>query len=158
MDSADCVRNYKSLANVERAFRSLKTDRPEGAPDPPPHRRSGARAHLPVHARLLRRVAHARGLARADVRRHGPAGQGHARSRRTGHALQGRAGQGSPATRLDDGTPVHSFSTLMAELATIVRNTCRTPSAGPDAPTFEVLTTPNPKQQRALELIQQIRL
>ena len=25
MDSADCVRNYKSLANVERAFRSLKT-------------------------------------------------------------------------------------------------------------------------------------
>ncbi|CAG9180864.1 hypothetical protein [Cupriavidus pinatubonensis] len=25
MDSADCVRNYKALANVERAFRSLKT-------------------------------------------------------------------------------------------------------------------------------------
>jgi transposase len=25
MDSAECVRNYKSLANVERAFRSLKT-------------------------------------------------------------------------------------------------------------------------------------
>ena len=25
MDAADCVRNYKSLANVERAFRSLKT-------------------------------------------------------------------------------------------------------------------------------------
>ena len=25
MKAADCVRNYKSLANVERAFRSLKT-------------------------------------------------------------------------------------------------------------------------------------
>ena len=25
MDAADCVRNYKALANVERAFRSLKT-------------------------------------------------------------------------------------------------------------------------------------
>ena len=25
MDSADCVRHYKSLANVERAFRSLET-------------------------------------------------------------------------------------------------------------------------------------
>lgn len=37
----------------------------------------------------------------------------------------------------EDGTPVHSFSTLMAEMATIVRNTCRTPSAGPDAPTFD---------------------
>ena len=57
---------------------------------------------------------------------------------------------------LDDGTPVHSFSTLMAELATIVRNTCRTPKAGPDAPTFEVLTTPNAKQQRALDLLQPI--
>ena len=46
----------------------------------------------------------------------------------------------------------------MAELATIVRNTCRTPNAGADAPTFEVLTTPNPHQQRALDCIQQIRL
>jgi hypothetical protein len=59
---------------------------------------------------------------------------------------------------LDDGTPAHSFSTLLAELATIVRNTCRAPHAGPDAPTFEVLTTPNPTQQRAFELLQQIRL
>ena len=46
----------------------------------------------------------------------------------------------------------------MAELATIVRNTCRTPQAGSKAPTFEVLTTPNAKQRRALDLIQQIRL
>ncbi len=71
-------------------------DRPEGAPDPPPHRRSGACAHLPVHARLLRRVAHARGLARADVRRHRSKGQGHARSGGEGLALQGGAGQGGP--------------------------------------------------------------
>lgn len=59
---------------------------------------------------------------------------------------------------LDDGTPAHSFATSMAGLATIVRNTCRTPRAGPDASTFEVLTTPNAKQQRALELLQQIHL
>lgn len=58
---------------------------------------------------------------------------------------------------LDDGTPVHSFSTLMADLATIVRNTCRTPSAGSQAPTFEIVTTPSAKQRQALELIQQIR-
>ena len=57
---------------------------------------------------------------------------------------------------LDDGTPTHSFATLLGELSTIVRNTCRTPQGGPDAPTFEVLTTPNAKQQRALELIRQI--
>ena len=57
------------------------------------------------------------------------------------------------STRLDDGTPAHSFCTLLAELGTIVRNTCRTSQAGPDAPTFEVTTTPNPKQKRALELL-----
>ena len=38
------------------------------------------------------------------------------------------------------------------------RHTCRTPHAGPDAPTFEILTTPNAKQQRAFELINQIKL
>ena len=58
---------------------------------------------------------------------------------------------------LIDGTLVHSFATLMAELATIVRNTCRTPIAGNDAPTFEITTTANPKQQHALALIQMIR-
>jgi hypothetical protein len=46
----------------------------------------------------------------------------------------------------------------MAELATIVRNTCRTPASGPDAPTFEIVTTANATQRRALELIQQIRV
>ena len=59
---------------------------------------------------------------------------------------------------LVDGTPAHSFSTLMAELATIVRNTCRTPNAGSDAPTFEVTTTAEPRQQRALALVQAIQL
>jgi hypothetical protein len=60
--------------------------------------------------------------------------------------------------RLEDGTPVHSFSTLLAELATIVRNTCRTPQAPAEAPTFELTTTPNDKQKRAFTLIEQIRL
>jgi hypothetical protein len=46
---------------------------------------------------------------------------------------------------------------LLEELATIVRNTCRTPNVGPEVPNFEILTTPNAKQQRALELLQQIR-
>jgi hypothetical protein len=47
---------------------------------------------------------------------------------------------------------------LLAELATLVRNTCRTPNAGADGPTFDLLTTPNPKQQRDLEMIQKIRV
>ena len=59
---------------------------------------------------------------------------------------------------LDDGTPVHSWHSLMAELSTIVRNTCRAPNGPADAPTFQITTTPNPKQKRALELINQIKM
>ena len=58
---------------------------------------------------------------------------------------------------LDNGTPAHSFATLLAELATIVRNTCRTPSAGLDALTFDIVTTANAKQLHALDLIQRIQ-
>jgi hypothetical protein len=54
-------------------------------------------------------------------------------------------------------TSKSSPSNLMAELRSIVRNTCRVPSAGPEAPTFDIVTTPNAKQRRALELIQQIK-
>ena len=57
---------------------------------------------------------------------------------------------------LEDGTPVHSFATLLGELTTIVRNTCRTPGAGADAPTFNFFTTPNAKQKHALALLQKI--
>jgi len=64
----------------------------------------------------------------------------------------------SRACTLDDGTPAHSFSTLLAELAGIVRNTCRTPNAAPQEPTFHVVTTPNTKQQRAFELLRKIEL
>jgi hypothetical protein len=60
------------------------------------------------------------------------------------------------ATR-DPVAPAHGFSTLMAELSTLVRNTCRVPGAN-DAPEFEVLTTPTPTQRRALDLIEQIRM
>ena len=149
MDAAD-VRAQLQGAGQRRARVPLAQDgRPEGAPDPPPHRRSGARAHLPVHARLLRRVAHARGLARADVRRRRI-------SRPRPRAIPSRR-PSAPRRRwprrarhtLDDGTPVHSFRTLLAELATIVRNTCRMPGDATNTATFDILTTPNSLQRRA---------
>ncbi|MCP5289086.1 MAG: hypothetical protein H6931_08215 [Burkholderiaceae bacterium] len=45
----------------------------------------------------------------------------------------------------------------MADLSILVRNTCRTPSAGENAPTFELLTTASAPQQRARALIQAIQ-
>ncbi len=59
---------------------------------------------------------------------------------------------------LEDGTPVHSFKTLMQELQTIVRNTCRTSKGAQGAPTFQLTTTPTAKQKRTIELISQIKM
>jgi hypothetical protein len=37
-----------------------------------------------------------------------------------------------------------------------VRNTCRTQGANPDAPSFQIVTTPNATQRRAFELLRSI--
>jgi hypothetical protein len=57
---------------------------------------------------------------------------------------------------LDDGTPAHSFRTLLEAFSTLVRNTCRTPAPAKGSASFELLTMPNALQRRALELIDQI--
>jgi hypothetical protein len=41
----------------------------------------------------------------------------------------------------------------LAELATLVRNTCRTPGALEHPATFDILTTPTTLQRRAFELL-----
>jgi len=60
--------------------------------------------------------------------------------------------------RLDDGTEVHSFQTLLKLLSQIVRNECRVKGSGPDAPTFEIVTTPSKKQKQAYALLNSIAL
>ncbi|MGH8510923.1 MAG: IS1634 family transposase [Gammaproteobacteria bacterium] len=156
MDSADCVRNYKSLANVERAFRSLKTIDLKVRPI---HHRSAdrVRAHillcmLAYYVEWHMREAWAP-LMFADTDHQAKATRDPVAPAKRSKAALAKASRHT----LEDGTTAHSFATLLGELATIVRNTCRTPQGGPDAPTFEVTTTPNAKQQRAFELIQQIQ-
>jgi transposase len=157
MEAPQCVRNYKSLANVERAFRSLKTIDLKVRPI---HHRTADRVRTHIFLCLLAYYVewHLREAWRellfADTDQA-------AKATRDPVA----PAQRSPAARakvashtLENGTPAHSFATLLGELATIVRNTCRAPHAEPNAPTFEVTTNPNAKQQRALELLQQIQL
>ena len=50
-----------------------------------------------------------------------------------------------------DGLPVHSFQTLLADLATLARNTITT-AITPDHP-LTVITRPTPVQQKALDLL-----
>ena len=52
--------------------------------------------------------------------------------------------------RLADGTPIHDFSTLLEELATLSRQTIRMKAA---ETSFDKLTTPTPLQQHAFSLL-----
>ena len=157
MDAPSCVRNYKSLAQVERAFRSLKTV--DLKVRPIHHRKADrVRAHiflcmLAYYVEWHMREAW-RELMFADTDQAAKATRDPVAPAKRSNAAQTKAASHT----LDDGTPAHSFSTLLAELAGIVRNTCRTPNAAPDAPTFHVVTTPNTKQQRAFELLRKIEL
>ena len=155
MDAPQCVRHYKSLAQVERAFRSLKTV--DLKVRPIHHRLADrVRAHiflctLAYYVEWHMREAW-RELLFADEDLAAKATRDPvAPATRSQAALTKVARQTLP-----DGTPAHSLATLLAELATLVRNTCRTPMAGPDAPTFDIVTNPTPQHTRALDLIQQI--
>ena len=157
MDAAECVRTYKSLANVERVFRTCKSIDLQVRPI---HHRTADRVRSHIFLCLLAFYVewHMREAWRelmfADADQDAKATRDPvAAAKRSPRALV----KASRHT-LEDGTPAHSFSTLMAELSTIVRNTCRTHGAEDGSPTFEVLTSPNAKQQRALELLRQINV
>ena len=156
MDAPQCVRSYKALANVERAFRSIKTI--DLKVRPIHHRLADrVRAHiflcmLAYYVEWHMREAW-RELTFADTELQDKATRDPvAPAKRSGKALAK-----AKSHALEDSTPVHSFSTLMADLAAVVRNTCTTPGARADAPTFEITTTANANQLRAFALIQAIK-
>jgi transposase len=158
MDAPSCVRNYKSLAQVERAFRSLKTV--DLKVRPIHHRKPDrVRAHiflcmLAYYVEWHMREAWAP-LMFADTDQAAKATRDPVAPAKRSKAAQAKAASHA----LDDGTPAHSFSTLLADLAGIVRNTCRTPhQAAPDAPTFQLVTSPTAKQHQAFELLRTIQL
>ena len=156
MDSGECVRNYKWLANVERAFRSLKTIDLKVRPIHH-HTADRVRAHIFLCMLAYYVEWHLREAWRELM--FADAGQQAKQTRDpVAPATRSKAALAKAARRtLEDGTPVHSFSTLMAELATLVRNTCRAPRPGSEAPTFELLTHAQPLHLRALALVQNIK-
>jgi len=150
LDAEATVRSYKALSTVERAFRSCKTVDLEVRPVF--HwNEDRVRAHvflclLAYHLEWHMRQAltpilfddHDR--TAAEAQRVSPV----------------RKAQVSPAARreaagkrTDDGYPVHSFRTLLADLATVTRNTVRF-DRGLCA---TVLATPTAFQQHAFDLL-----
>jgi transposase len=154
----DVVRSYKMLSQVERAFRSLKTIDLDVRPIR--HRlEDRVKAHIFLcmlaHYVVWHMIESWRELLFCDEDQ---------QAKNTRDPV-------APATRstaaldkvhskvLDDGTPVHSFQTLLKDLSSIVSNTCRRPGASTAGePTFEVVTTPRPSQQRAYDLLKSIQV
>jgi hypothetical protein len=153
LDDAATVRSYKSLSQVERAFRCIKTV--DLHVRPIYHWLADrVRAHvflcmlayyLEWHMRLKlapmlfddtdKQAAEA---ARASVV---------APAQRSEAAIRKQTTGVTP-----DGLPVHSFRTLLADLATLTRNTVVT--AITPALLLTVLARPTPVQRRAYELLE----
>jgi hypothetical protein len=157
MDSAETVRSYKTLSVVERAFRSFKTIDLKVRPI---HHYAEDRVRGHIFLCMLAYYVQFhmmeawRPLLFADEDQaakasHDPV----APAQRSQSALDKAA-----TKRLPDGTLVHSFHTLLANLATLVRNSCRRTGAPTDEPTFTMLTPPNPHQQHAYDLLNTIVL
>jgi transposase len=155
MDSAEAVRSYKALAEVERAFRSMKTIDLHIRPIHH-HLADRVRAHiflcmLAYYVEWHMREAWRELLfADEDLTRkvhRDPV----AAAERSEAALEKVARR-----TLKDGSPVHSFRTLLNELSTIVRNTCEARAGQSTGSTFQMITLPSPAQHRALQLLQSI--
>ena len=152
LDAAATVRAYKSLSRVEHAIRSIKT--------------------VDLHVRPVYHWLPDRVRAHVFLCMLGYYLEWHMRQRlapmlyddtdkQAADALRASVvakAERSPAAvtkqttgRTDDGLPVHSFQTLLADLATITRNTVVTAIA-PDTP-FTITTRPTPFHKKAFDLL-----
>src|SRR6266851_1974528 len=147
LSSEDLVRSYKRLAGVERAFRSLKSVDLQVRPIR--YWREGrVRAHiflcmLTYYVRWHLERAWAPLLFR-DEDKPWPEDPVAPAQRSPG------AERKAQTQRLSDGATVHSFSTLLNELATLTKNRLRL--QGGEA-SFEKVAEPTPLQQRAFALL-----
>lgn len=146
------VASYKSLSGVERAFRSLKSVDLHVRPI---HHRlpDRVRAHillcmLAYYVEWHMRQCLAPMLFDDDDK---PRAQATRRSI-VAPAQRSPAAQRKAFTKQTaDGLPVHSFQTLLGDLATIVKN--RIQPTDKSIPTFDMLTQPTAIQQRAFDLL-----
>jgi hypothetical protein len=143
---------YKSLARVERAFRSLKTVDLEIRPvfhwTAPRVRAHVLLCMLAYYVEFHMRQA----LAPILFDDHDRAAAAAERTSIVAPAERSPAARRKIATRrTDDGLPVHSFQSLLDDLATLCLNKLSLPSN--PRYRFDMPTTPTPLQARALELL-----
>lgn len=141
---------YKGLSQVERAFRSLKTTDLDIRPIH--HRRARrVRGHVLLCMLAYYVIWHMQqALAPMLFTDHDKRTAARLRTSPVAAARVSPAARAKAATRRTaDGQPVHSFATLVADLANLTRNTVRFNDALPVA----VLSRPTPVQQQAFQLL-----
>ena len=152
LEAEEVVSTYKSLSHVEQAFRSYKSV--DLKVRPIHHRLAGrVKAHvflcmLAYYVEWHMRQALAPILFDDDDREAAKAKRGSvvAPAQRSPSAKRK-----AKRKRTDDNYPVHSFQTLLTDLATISKDRIK-PNL-PDAPQFDKVTVPTRVQQRALDLL-----
>jgi hypothetical protein len=151
LDGPQVVSSYKALAQVERAFRAFNTD----LDIRPIRHRTEDRVRAHVFLRMLSYYLSWHLQARlapvlftdddkpaAQAARTGPV----APAARSPKALAKAATKHTPGD-----LPVHSFSSLLTDLATICLNTIA--PADPALPGFRLVTTPTALQRQTFELL-----
>jgi hypothetical protein len=152
LDTEEIVRAYKDLTGVERAFRSYKTVDLKVRPIYH-YLANRVRAHVFLCMLAYYIEWHMRkALAPLLFDDHDKA---------SGQALRGsvvapaepspKAQRKAQTKRTEEGLPVHSFQTLLADLATIIKNRIQPKIPGVEA--FDQVTRPTPPQQQALDLL-----
>jgi transposase len=152
MSGSEVVRSYKQLSNVERAFRSM---------------RSVDLKVRPIHHRLADRVrAHVflcmlayyvewhmrRQLAPLLFEDHDKEAAERRRESIVKPAMRSESADRKAGKKQnEEGLAVHSFRSILADLATLTIN--RIQPGDPDLPAFDKLANPTPIQTKALSLL-----
>jgi transposase len=150
--SPETVRAYKDLSKVERAFRSMKTV--DLKVRPIYHWLDG---RIEGHVFLCMLAYYVewhmrRCLAPILFDDHQKEQAERTRSSIVAPAPRSAAARQKDLTKLtEEGDPVHSFQTLLDDLATLCKNRIRL--TGGEGGEFYILTNPTPLQQRALDLL-----
>jgi hypothetical protein len=148
LDTAAVVTGYKNLANVERDFRSIKTDDLDLRPI---HHRLTERvkAHVLICLLACYLTWHLRKawapLTYTDE--HPPQRDNPVTSAQRSPAAQAKASR----HQAPDGTPLRNFRDLLAHLATLTRNRIRYHDTNVET---DQLTDPTPDQRRAFDLLE----
>jgi hypothetical protein len=151
LDSGEVVSSYKALAQVERAFRAFNTD----LDIRPIRHRTEDRVRAHVFLRMLsyyitwHMQARLAPLLFTDDDK--PAARTARPSPVAPAARSPKALAKAAAKRTDDDLPVHSFTSLLTDLATICLNTIA--PADPALPGFRLVTTPTAVQRQAFDLL-----